>query len=458
MTDFAPLHQSIGTALLTPDDAGFADEVRSYNLRWVHTPEAVVAATSADDVAATLTFAAAAGLPVRVLATGHGDEFAITDGIIVSTRHLRGVTVDPEASTATFGAGTPWSEIVAAADEHDLAAITGAAATVGAVGYLLGGGLGPLARSHGMSSDYCVAFTLVTPAGAVVEVDRSSHPELFWALRGGKGGLGIVTRATVRLVALPELFAGNIIFAEEHIEQVLRGWADFTLTAHDHVSTSVAVMRLPPLPELPPFLSGKNVIALRFAYPGNADEGAALLAPLRALAPALVDSVRPMRPIEVPSIHNDPPDPAPAATTGALFGHIDSTFVDALLEQIGPGAGGGAPIPLVAVELRHLGSAVAVDVPEGSAAGGRSATLAMASVAVVIGPALAPAIDAANAALVAALTPWLSPETNINFATSAFRDQAQFTAAWPPETFARLAALRAEFDPAHVLPYGPAAA
>jgi hypothetical protein len=452
MTDFTPLREATTATVLTPGDNGYATELLSNNLFWQHTPEAVVAVTSAADIAEVVRFAAAAELPIRMLATGHGDESAITDGIVISTKHLTDVSVDSEAKTATFGAGATWGSVVALAAPYGLAASTGAAPGVGAVGYLLGGGFGPLARSHGMSSDYVTSFTVVTADAAIIEANATSNPDLFWALRGGKGGFGVVTQATIRLFDLPELFAGNILFAEEHIEVVLRGWADYTAVAPAAVTTSVAIVRLPPVPSLPPFLSGKTLIALRFAFPGRAEQGAELVAPLRALAPSVVDSVRPMTLIEMPSIHNDPTDPAPVTAYGRLLIGIDHNLVTALLDL----AGAGREYSLVSVELRHLGAALEVDVAEGSAAGGRSGAFTLTGIGMLASPELVSAVHAGGEALLSAVGPWISPQTNINFATTAFRDPAQFAASWPPATFERLAALRAEYDPAGLFPFGPA--
>ncbi|GGF12693.1 FAD-binding oxidoreductase [Subtercola lobariae] len=451
MTDFTPLREATTAPVLTPGDSGYATELLSNNRFWQHTPEAVVAVTSVDDIAAVVRFAAEHTLPIRVLATGHGDESAITDGIVISTKHLLGVTVNPEAKTATFSAGTTWADIVAAADAHHLAAITGAAPGIGAVGYLLGGGIGPLVRSHGISSDYLTSLTLVTADADIVTADAATNPDLFWALRGGKGGFGVVTEATIRLVELPALYAGNIMFAEEHIEAVLRGWVDYTATAPASVSTSVAIMRFPPLPELPPFLSGKTLIALRFAFPGGADEGAALVAPLRALAPSVVDSVRPMGPMDVPSIHEDPTDPAPSTGVGGLLSSVDHDFATALLGLVGA----GEDIALVSVELRHLGAAAAVDVPEGSAAGGRIGAFTYYAVGILAEPEHVPTVKAACAELVTTLGPWLSPQTMVNMTTTAYLDPVEFAEAWPPAIFDRLATLRVEYDPTRVFPYAP---
>ncbi len=162
-----------------------------------------------------------------------------------------------------------WKAVIDAADAFGLAPITGSSTNVGVVGYLLGGGLGPLGRSHGFSSDYVRGFTLVTPTGEIVEVGPDQHADLFWALRGGKLGLGIVTSVRVELVPMPELYAGSLAFQGDDIEPAYRAWVAFTATAPDDVTTSAALMHFPPLPFIPEVFRGKDILMLRFARPGT---------------------------------------------------------------------------------------------------------------------------------------------------------------------------------------------
>jgi hypothetical protein len=451
MTDFTRLSSAVSGPVLTATDAAYAAELSGFNLSFSHSPDAVVGATDAADIVATVRYARDTNLPVRALATGHGDHAPIVDGLVVTTRRLDSVSIDATTGIATIGAGTVWSAVVAAAADLGFAPITGSASSVGAVGYLLGGGLGPLARSHGFSSDYVVGYTVVTGTGELVDASDIENPDLYWALRGGKGGLGIVTEVRLQLVSIPSLYAGSLLFPAPAIEPVLRAWVDFTQTAPDDVTTSVAIMRFPPIEEVPEPLRGQTLIALRFAYPGSVDDGQAILAPLRAVAPPIVDAVGPLDPRDIATIHNDPTEPGKASSTGALLDRIDQDFATALLGV----AGADRSIPLVAIELRHIGGATHTDVPEGSAVGGRKANYTITAIGSLMQPGVEPAVEAATQAITAAVTPWISAETNINFAGLP-HDEAHFASAWVPDTFARLAVVREKYDPNGIFPYGPA--
>jgi FAD/FMN-containing dehydrogenase len=434
----------VGT-LLAAEDPGYAEEIAAFNRLIVHQPPVVVAVRSAADVVESVRVARARGLPVSVQGTGHGAHRPVTSGLLLSTRRLDRVEVDPAARTARIGAGVPWGAVIAAAAPHGLAPITGSSPGVGAVGYLLGGGLGPLARSHGFSSDYLLALTVVTGAGEPVEATATHHPELFWALRGGKTGLGIVTEARLRLVELPSLYAGSLFFEESHCEQALRTWVDWTATADAGVTTSIAIIRFPALEVVPPPLRGRTLLNLRFAYPGAIDAGEALAAPLRAAAPIYLDALGPLALADVARIHNDPTDPAPAWVHGFLLSHIDQAWASATLAQVGA----GRDTPFIAVEVRHLGGATHIDVPEGSAVGGRPAGFTVGLVSRAV-PLFQTVVPAAADRLVGAMRPWLSPETNINF-TPEPRSSPPLALPWSAATLARLQEARRRYDPDGIL-------
>lgn len=205
-------------------DDGFAEEAGGFNLAVTHDPDLVVGVATVQDVVEAVRYAAQHGLAVRMQATGHGAEEPVTDGLLITTGRLDGLAIDGDV--ATIGAGARWGDVIAAAAPLGLAPITGSSPTVGVVGYLLGGGLGPLARSHGFSSDYLLGATVVTAGGEVVDASPTGDAELYWAVRGGKGGFGVVTEVRVRLVALPELYAGALTFDTPNVEAALRGWID----------------------------------------------------------------------------------------------------------------------------------------------------------------------------------------------------------------------------------------
>jgi hypothetical protein len=435
----APL--ALACPVYTPADAGYGPEIAAFNTAVVHEPALVVAAGSAEDVAGAVAYARAHGHKVRVQGTGHGAHAPITGGVLISTRHLDRVAVDPAARLATVGAGVRWAPVVAAAAEHGLAPITGSSVTVGVAGYLLGGGVGPLSRSHGFSSDYLAGATVITGTGERREAGADQDAELLWALRGGKLGLGVVTELRVRLVPLPSLYAGALFFEEAHIAAALRAWVGWTAGADPMATTSAAIVRFPPLDVVPPPFRGRRLLSLRFAYPGAHDQGARLAAPLRAVAPVYLDALGPLPAAEVARIHSDPTQPVPSWSTGMLLTHADRGFADALLGHVGA----GTDAPFVAAEVRHLGQATARDVPGGSAVGGRSAGFSLGLVSTK--PELfASVVPAAADRIIQAVGPWLSPETNVNF-VSAPRSPEHLASCWPAATRARLADLRRRHDP-----------
>lgn len=431
------------TDFLRAGDPGYAAAVTGFNTYFTLAPEVAVVASTVDDVAAAVRYAAEHGMPVRAFATGHGTHAPIDGGMFVTVAALDGVTVDPTARTATIGGGARWTSVVAAAAAHGLAPITGSSPAVGVAGFIQGGGLGPLARSHGFSSDWVTGYTVVTADGAVRTVDAETEPELFWAMRGGKGGFGVIVETRVRLVELATLYGGALVFDTPDIERALRGWTAWTATADPRVTTSVAVINFPPFDEVPPPLRGRRLLMLRFAFPGDAATGDALAAPLRAIAPVYLDGLHEMPASDIGLIHNDPTNPGPGWGLGGAFSHADDALVDALLPFLGP----NATAPFIAVEIRHEGAATATDVPGGSAVGGRDLEFLFHLIGVPDPALFAEALPAAGAAFLADLAPWIAPGTTANWASSETLDSS-----WAPAVRDRIRAARSAVDPTGMFP------
>jgi FAD/FMN-containing dehydrogenase len=439
MIDTAELRDALAGRVFTAADPGFADEVSGYNLAIDNTPDVAVAVSSATDVVAAVRFARASGLTLRVQSTGHGASAPITDGVLVTTSRLDAVSVDASTRTAVIGAGARWAAVTDAAAEAGLAAIGGSSHSVGVVGYITGGGLGPLSRSHGFSSDYVRSFTVVTGRGDIVEASAESHPELFWALRGGKSGLGVVTEVRIGLVEMPSLYAGSLLFESDNIETVVRGWIDYTATAAESVTSSIALLRFPPIDAVPAAMRGRNFVSVRFAFAGSLAEGERLAAPLRALAPVFVDSLGDLPASQTALIHNDPEGASPSWTAGTLLSNADDDFATALLAVAGP----GARVPFVSAEVRHLGGATRRDVDGGSAVGGRSAGYTFTLIGAPEPSLFTRILPEAAAKVFASIASRVNPETTVNFDGGA----GAGTPAWSQEVLERLAAVRAEHDP-----------
>lgn len=433
-----PLTARVLGPVLVPGDDGFADEVLAYNRAVVHRPDLVVGATSTQDVVEAVRWAAMQRLPLSVQATGHGARRPVTSGVMVTTSRITGVAVDAETAVATIGAGSAWTDVVTAADPEGLTPVGGASTHVGVVGYLLGGGLGPLARSHGFSSDRIESLTVVTGTSEVVEASATEAPDLFWALQGGWSGLGVVTQVRLHLASVPELYAGSLMFDTEDIPAVLRGWLDWTARADGVTTTSAAIVRFPALEMVPPPLRGRTLLSLRFARPGDAESGVEAAAPLRELAPVMVDDLDVLPAAQAERIHGDRVAPAPSWTRGLMLATSDDDLSTTLLEHAGP----GQDFPFLAVELRHVAGATARDVRGGSAVAGRGAAFVL-GVLGVDPTTFETELPAAAESFFAALAPWAADEMNPNFAG---RGQARWNAA----TADRLGDVRHTYDPAGV--------
>jgi hypothetical protein len=415
-------------------------EISGFNLSVRHRPAVTVAAESVADVVAAVRYAAGHGLPVAVQATGHGAVEPADGAVLILTSGLREVSIDPLARTATFGAGCTWAQVVQAAAPYGLAPLCGSASGVGAVGFTLGGGIGPLARTFGFTADHVRRLIVVTPDGQVRTADAGSEPELFWALRGGKGGFGVVTSMTVDLFPLTEVYGGGLYFAARDAGRALHAYRIWAAGLPEPVSTSVAMLRLPPLPGLPPQISGRFTVHLRVACLLAAGEAEKLLAPMRAVAEPVLDTVGRLPYTQLDAIHQDPVDPMPIVERSALLRELTGEAVDALLDVAGP----QRELPLPVVELRQLGGALAREPKEPNAVGGRDAAYTLLAIGL-------PGSD--PGAVAGAVAPWATGGTMINF-HGADLDPDVLGLAWPDPARERLAALRRTYDPSNLFRIG----
>ncbi len=425
--------------VFVPGDIDYAADVAAFHTNVEHTPEIVIAARSTEDVAMAIAYARNHGMRISVQGGRHGMG-PVLDGMLINTNRINHVFVDPETRVARIGGGAKWSDVIVATAPLGLMPVIGSTSDVGAVGYLLGGGVSPIARSHGFSSDYVEAFTMVTAAGEVVEATPVARPDLFWALKGGKAGFGIVTEARVRLVEMNTIYAGALAFEEDHIDTVFRGWLDWTRTAHPQVTTSTAIMNMPDMDLVPPPFRGKRVLFLRFAFPGDAELGAQLAAPLRSLAPVFMDMLGEMPASQFDRIHMDPTDPAPAWISGAQLSHADQEFATRWLDRFGA----GTESPFVMAEMRHSGGTAAMVATSPDAVTGRDAeyTTFLAAFFPPLFESIAP--RAAGEAF-RAFREWMLPVANVNL-----MGENPLVRPWTPETQARLDLVRDHYDPTGV--------
>nr|WBO79586.1 FAD-binding oxidoreductase [Streptomyces sp. SBE_14.2] len=436
--------------VLRPGEDAYAQEVTGFNLAALHTPDVVVGATGTDDIVTALRWASATDTPVAVQATGHGANFPIERGLLISTARMTDVTVDPAARTATIAAGAKWRHVLEAAAPHGLASLNGSSSDAGAIGYTLGGGLPVLGRTYGYAADLVRSFQVATVDGTLHDVAADSGSDLFWALRGGKGNVGVVTSMVTELVEVPRVLGGGIYCDGRDAEALLRAWAEWTRTVPAEMNSTFSLLRLPPFPEIPEPFRGRFWARVCLAWTGDAAEGERLLAPLREAAPVVVDTVEDMPYAAVDRIFMDPQDPLPARESCALLRELPPQAVTAFLAEVGPDV---ADCALLMVEIRHMGGALARPASVEDAVCSRDAQYLLEAVGVLAAPPAAEAVEQATRSLNAAMAPYGTGRTMVNLHGTP-GDSADRARAWTPEVYERLRRTKAAYDPKNLLAFG----
>jgi len=437
--DVGALKTALVGTVATPADEGWDDARRAWNLAVDQRPALVVHAESVDDVVATVEFAREHGLQVAPQGTGHAAAAmgSLADTVLLKTSALRGIEIDPDAQTARVEAGVIWIEVVQAAAKHGLAALAGSSPDVGVLGYTLGGGLSWLGRTHGLAANSVVAIEVVTADDAVVRADRETEPDLFWALRGGGGSFGIVTALEFRLYPVPEVYAGVMFWPIERASEVLHAWRELVAAGVPEELTTVGrLLRLPPFPDIPEPLRGRSFVIVESIYLGDEAEGAELIAPLRALGPEL-DTIATIPVDALASLHMDPEHPVPSVGNGVLLDEVTAETIEAVI------AADAEPSPLLSVEIRHVGGALARASADHGALASIEAAFAVFVVGVAATPELGRAAGARAEAVIEALEPWAARQMYMNFAESQTDPRTLFS----EQAYHRLRRVKAAYDP-----------
>ncbi|MGW7272908.1 FAD-binding oxidoreductase [Streptomyces sp. NPDC054864] len=425
-----------------PGDDGYGEEIAGFQTGFTQRPAIVFGAVSADDVVAAVSYAAQAGLPVGVQATGHGLPGSSDGGVLISTRRMDSVRVDADARTVTVGAGVRWGQVIEAAAAHGLAPLNGSAPGVGAVSYTLGGGLGILAREFGYAADHVRWLDVVTADGTLRHVTAQSEPELFWGLLGGGANLGVVTALEIGLVPVARVYGGAIDFDGREVDpgRVLRAYEAWTRTVPEELTSSVAALVYPDMPQLPPHLRGRYLVTVRVAWTGSAAEGERLVAPLREIGPAVSDSMREMPYTESHTIHSDPDFPHSYYGDSVVVRELDLA-AEELFALTGPAAE-----KMHVVQINQLGGALAK--PAGNAVPYRDAGW-LVRVLSPFDTTDGTDLDAVRAVQARAFGLFASGSMGrlLNFAFAA-GDRAD--GLYDAETRKRLAELKAMYDPANL--------
>jgi FAD/FMN-containing dehydrogenase len=428
-------------AVVLPDHPDYDQARRAWNLVADLRPAAVVEARSAEDVSAAVAIAAEQDLQVAPQTTGHLAA-ALPDlgrTLLVRTT-IGGVEIDAEARRARVGAGAIWQDVAEAAAPHGLAALSGSAHDVGVVGYVLGGGLSWLGRAKGLAANHVHAIEVVTADGRHLRCGADDEPELFWALRGGGGNFGVVTKWKFRLHALPAFTGGPLVLPAT--PEVVSRFTALAELAPEELSAIASVMPAPPAPFIPEEFHGKLVFFCMMAFAGPAEAARDALAPFRAIATPLADLVAPGHYSDL-YLPEDPEQKPAFSVCSRLMDRLDEGDAGKIINRV---AGSSAPMRLG--EIRVLGGAMGRVSSSETAFAHRSSRVMVSFIAVYGDPGEQAVHDRWAADGIAEL-PQEMDRVYVNFLLA---DPAErIHAAYPPQTLERLKLVKRRYDPENLL-------
>ena len=429
---------SLSGSVIRPDDASFEEARHIHNTLVDRKPTLIVRAADAADVARTVTFARDHDLELAVRAGGHS-AFGTTDGgIVLDLSGMKGLHIDPERRLAWAQPGLTAGEYSVAAAAHGLATPFGDTGSVGLAGLTLGGGIGWLVRKYGLTIDSLVSVELVTADGRIVTASEDRNPDLFWAVRGGGGNFGVVTRFVYRLHPVGGILGGALFLPLTR--DVLAGLPSVAEAAPEELSTITFIMATPPLPFVPAELHFRPSVVVMFVHASDdVAAGQAALEPFRALATPLAEAVFPMPYPGIYEFTAEGGKPGPGIARSLMVDELD---VETILERsVSPSA------PQAITEIRILGGAMARVPADATAFAHRDARILVALITPFEDPAEAPVHEAWTQAYFEELA---SKSTGVYSNFLALEGEERIREAYPAATYDRLAEVKRAYDPANL--------
>jgi FAD/FMN-containing dehydrogenase len=440
------LREAVRGEVVTPVDDRYAEAAPASSGAYDdRRPALVVRCVGAADVIAAVGFARANDLPIAVRGGGHSVAgFSTCDGgMVIDLGPMNEVRIHPAARRASVGGGAVWADVDHETQAHGLATTGGLISTTGVAGFTLGGGIGWTMRKFGLACDNLRAADVVTADGRLVRASESENPDLLWGLRGGGGNFGVVTRFELDLHPLgPMIYAGPIFYPAAAARDLLIAFRDWAAGAPDEVTGLVNLTTAPPLPVIPEEWHGKKVAAFLAASTGPVEDGERLVQPLRAAAEPIADLLGPM-PYHALQTLLDPlwPKGTHAYFKAANLRGLDDELIDVLCEIHLE-----APGPQCEIHLHQMGGAVGRVAEDASAFPERSMPYVVNAVTGYHDPAAAePHRDWARV-VVAAGGIASTGRAYVNFLGDAGAARSSYGEA----KYARLAALKAAYDPTNV--------
>lgn len=431
--------------LILPGDPAYEAERKVWNGAFDCHPAAIARCVDAEDVRTAVNFAREQSMTLSVRSGGHSlaGHGTNDDGLVIDLSNMKTITIDPVRCTARLEPGLTCGEVAKAIQPFGLAMTAGEVASVGVGGVLLGGGIGWMVRAYGLSIDRLRAVELVTADGQLLRASADENPELFWGLRGGGGNFGVATAFEVDLHPGGTILGGAVFYEATEAERILREYTRLATAAPDALTTEAQLMLAPPAPFIPPDKQGTPVVAIMVCYTGDLSEGERVVAPLRQLATPIADLVAPM------------PYPGIFALTefGEVRGlqhHARSLFFETLSDEIVHTlveAVGSVLSPETLVELRVLGGAMSRIATDATAFAHRDKQGMVLITHFAPLSADAASLNARTQRVFQALSPYANG-TYVGFL--ADEGEQRVSEAYPPATYARLVALKNQYDPTNL--------
>lgn len=423
------LRTAVRGGVILPGDTDFDRAAQPWNFAVTQSVAGVVEVADAHDIAAVLEYARRSSRAVVTQPTGHGATGDIDGAILLRTKHFDSIEIDAEQRVARVGSGVHWGRVQAAAAAHGLTGLAGSNPVVGVTGYTLGGGFGWFARKYGWASNAVRAVEIVGADGRPQRVTADSDPDLFWALRGGGGDFAIVTGLEFELFELPRLYGGRVMWSADRTSEVFDLFTELTTDAPAELSVWLQRYQIPGM---------APSIALDFAYLGDPADGRHLTRRLDAIGDIIADTRGELSPAEIGKITAEPTDPSPSLSRGELLTGLDDTVVKTLIES---------PVaPLLNVQIRNLGGALAQDAPGGGARGAVTEPYALYLLGLGL-PQLLEAIGDRFAEIIGALGTSITGAKPYTFLAPGESAAAAFDA----QTLVRLRELKRNRDPHNVI-------
>jgi FAD/FMN-containing dehydrogenase len=441
-TPLDELRTQLDGDVIEPGDPDYDDARAVFFTGIDRRPAAIARVANADDVARVVSLARDSGLELAVRGGAHSYAgYGTSDGgIVLDLSRMRALEVDADARTAWAETGMTAGEYTAAVGADGLATGFGDTGSVGIGGITLAGGVGFLVRKHGLTIDDVLAAEIVTADGEIRQADAGTNPDLYWAIRGGGGNFGVVTRLQLRLHELDGIVGGMLMLPAT--PEVVTGFLSAAEAAPEELSTIANVVLAPPMPFVPAEHHGRPIVMALMAYAGSPADGERAIAPLRALATPLADMVRPMSYPEIYELTKDAPHPVGAAARNMLVDGVDGGGAEAIVAHLER-----ATAPMAAAQLRVLGGAMA-RVPDDATAFAHRGRGMMVNVIATYEHA--DEIEEREGWVTSLSTAVRQGDAGAYVGFMADEGEARVREAYPPAVWDRLVEIKARYDPANL--------